>query len=137
MKDPKSSNPLFLIALLKDGKVLEFEGLFAEHAGLPLETARHFIYGHDGEPFAIACKGIGMLKASFMTIFTLTRRARSGSRPIDPARFERATGVFDRVPHDIARGILERWHNDPDYLPLLKHFPLEQFENLEMPDRAA
>ena len=137
LKDPTAHSPEFLITLLREGQVILFERLFADLIELPLEATQKFIYGAGGEAFAIAAKALGMSRDQFKTIFLLSRRARSNNREVNSEEAKRAIGVFQRVPTDAAKNVLERWSIDPGYLAFLKHFPLEQFENLAGADTRA
>ena len=126
-------SPEFLIELLREGQVSLFEGVFAELTGLSLKAARRFIYQPGGEAFAVACKGARVPKSQFASIFVLSRRARPGDKSVNSGEVPRALSVFDRVPQDVAEAILLRWRYDPEYLSLIKAFPLEQFDTLESP----
>jgi uncharacterized protein (DUF2336 family) len=137
LNDPAAHSPEFLITLLREGQVILFERLFADLIELPLEATQKFIYGAGGEAFAIAAKALGMSQDQFKTIFMLSQRARSNNEEVNLKEAKRALGVFQRVPTDVAKHVLERWRVDPGYLAFLKHFPLEQFENLAAADTRA
>lgn len=128
---PAASSPEFLVGLLRAGHVLVFERLFADLTKLPLETAQKFIYGPGGEAFAIAAKALEMPEEHFQTIFLLSRRARLDGKNVSAKEMTRALAVFQRVALDSAKHVLKRWTDEPGYLPFLKHFTLEQFEDLE------
>ena len=128
---PAAASPEFLVGLLHAGHVLVFERLFADQTKLPLETAQKFIYGPGGEAFAIAAKALEMPEEHFQTIFLLSRRARLDGKTVSAKEMTRALGVFQRVAIDSAKHILKRWHDEPGFLPFLKHFTLEQFDDLE------
>ncbi|MDJ0951539.1 MAG: DUF2336 domain-containing protein [Alphaproteobacteria bacterium] len=130
LQDPNARKPEFLIALLRSGQVIFFEKLFSELTKLPHEATQKFIYGAGGEAFAIAAKALGMAETHFKTLFMLSRRARTGQKLVNSQHAKRAVSVFRRTPADGAKRVVERWRIDPTYLPFLKHFPLEQFENL-------
>ncbi len=126
-----ATNPEFLVGLLRAGYIPVFERLFADLTKLPLETAQKFIYGPGGEAFAIAAKALAMPEEHFQTIFLLSRRARLDGKTVSAKEMTRALGVFQRVALDSAKHVLKRWHDEPGYLPFLKHFTLEQFDDLE------
>ena len=128
----RATDPEFLIALLREGQIGLFEGLFAELTELPLDTARRFIYEPRGEAFAITCKGAGIPKSQFGTILVLSREVRPKKQVIDRSEIPRAMNVFDRVPKETAQTVLTKWRNDPEYLAMIRHFPLEQFDDLTL-----
>ena len=125
-----ASSPEFLVGLLRAGHIPVFERLFADLTKLPLETAQKFIYGPGGEAFAIAAKALEMSEDHFQTIFLLGRRARLDDKTVRAKEMLRALGVFQHVPVDSAKRVLQRWRDEPSYLPFLKQFSLEQFKNL-------
>ncbi|MDJ0949096.1 MAG: DUF2336 domain-containing protein [Alphaproteobacteria bacterium] len=131
LEHAQATSPEFLIELLREGQIALFEGLFAELAQLPISTARRLIYEPRGESFAIACKAADLPKSQFGSLFVLSRKARPDDKKVDPEEVPRAMSVFERVTTPAARAILARWRVDPDFLALLRHFPLEQFESIE------
>ncbi len=128
----QATDPDFLIALLREGQIALFEGLLAELTKLPIETAQRFIYEPRGEAFAIACKGAQIPKSQFGTILVLSREVRPKKQVLDRSEIPRAINVFDRVPEETARAVLKKWRTDPEYLSMIRHFPLEQFDDLDL-----
>ncbi len=128
----QTTDPEFLIALLREGQIALFEGLFAELTKLPLETAQRFIYEPRGEAFAIACKGARIPKSQFGTVLVLSREVRPKKQVIDRSEIPRAMNVFDRVPEEKARAILKKWRTEPEFLSMIRHFQLEQFDDLDL-----
>ena len=105
-----------MIKVLSQGEVPLFEALFAEETGLRRALLRRILFEPGGEALAVACKGIGMPKDDFVTLFTLTRKARPGRPAIRKAELTRVLELYDRIERQSARAIIGRWRRDSDYL---------------------
>jgi hypothetical protein len=81
---------------------------------------RRFIQELGGEGLAIACKGMGIGKSDFVSLFLLARQARPGEKIVDPAETAGTVALFDRINADTAQKVLSRWRLDPDYLYALR-----------------
>ena len=112
--------PEILIGVLREGEVPLFEAMFAEHAGLRLKLVQRLLFEPGGEALLVVCKGIGMLKDDFATIFMRTRKARFGKPVINTSELTRVLELFDRVQLGPAQAMLAKWRRDPDYLDALR-----------------
>ena len=105
-----------MIKVLSQGEVPLFEALFAEETGLRRALLRRIIFEPGGEALAVACKGIGMPKDDFVTLFMLTRKARPGRPAIRKTELTRVLELYDRIGQQSAQAIIGRWRRDSDYL---------------------
>ena len=120
MAHANALSPRFLIELLREGQISLFEGLFAEMTGLRVVLIQRFLYETGGETLAAACKGIGINKPDFASIFLLSRQARPGDKVVDPQELPKALETFDRIDGTEARKLLKRLQQDPEYLYAVK-----------------
>jgi hypothetical protein len=70
----------FLLRVLQQGQHELFDAAFARLLDLPLEDFRHHFYFDGARPVALACRAVGIDKAVFATVFSLSRRA-NGKQP--------------------------------------------------------
>lgn len=120
LKQEKQLSPRLLVQTLRQGEVTLFEDLFAQMTGLRTTLIRRFIFEPGGEGLAIACKGVGVEKTDFTSIFLLSRSARPGDKVVDPNELSKVLGFFDQVKRETAEKVLRRWRLDPDFLFALK-----------------
>lgn len=120
LAETRQITPEIMIGVLRKGEVPLFEAMFAEHTGLRLKLVRRFLLEPGGEALAVACKGIGMVKDDFATIFMRTRKARFGKPVINTSELTRVLELFDRVHLEPAQAMLAKWRRDPDYLNALR-----------------
>ncbi|MCZ6741849.1 MAG: DUF2336 domain-containing protein [Alphaproteobacteria bacterium] len=109
-----------MIRVLRQGEIPLFEAMFAKHLGLRPRLLQRFLVEPGGEALAVACKGIGMVKDDFATIFMRTRKARFGKPVINTSELTRVLELFDRVHLEPAQAMLAKWRRDPDYLNALR-----------------
>ncbi|MCZ6495183.1 MAG: DUF2336 domain-containing protein [Alphaproteobacteria bacterium] len=120
LAETRQITPEIMIGVLRKGEVPLFEAMFAEQTGLRLKLVRRFLLEPGGEALAVACKGIGMVKDDFATIFMRTRKARFGKPVINTSELTRVLELFDRVHLEPAQAMLAKWRRDPDYLNALR-----------------
>lgn len=120
LSEVQSITPELLIETLREQEISLFEALFARLVGLKKTLVRKFIMATGGEALAIACKAARITKADFTSIFLLSRSARPGEKVVDPNELSLAMDFYDRIGHETARKVVDRWHLEPDYLDALK-----------------
>jgi hypothetical protein len=99
---------------------------FTSLSRLRLPLVRRLLFEPGGEGLAIACKGIGLDKATFISIFIRFRQGRLGDKEVEAEELSRALSFFTLTSPDAARALMRRWQRDPDYLNALRQ--LEQAE---------
>ncbi len=109
-----------LIGLLRKGEVPMFLDKFTSLSKLRLTLVRRLLFEPGGEGLAIACKGIGLDKATFVSIFIRFRQGRLGDKEVEAEELGRALSFFNQTNPDTARALMRRWQRDPDYLNALR-----------------
>lgn len=120
LNDAGEITPEFMVKVLRQGEIPLFEAMFSIHSGLRPRLLQRILFEPGGEALAVACKGVGMPKNEFATIFMLTRKARAGDHVISPSELTRVLALYDRIRLDSAKAMLERWKRDPEYLNALR-----------------
>ena len=115
-----------LVGLLRKGEVPMFLDKFTSLSKLRLPLVRRLLFEPGGEGLAIACKGIGLDKATFISIFIRFRQGRLGDKEVEAEELSRALSFFAQTSPEAARALMRRWQRDPDYLNALRQ--LEQAE---------
>ncbi len=109
-----------LIGLLRKGEVAMFLDMFTNLSKLCITLVRRLLFEPGGEGLAIACKGIGLDKATFASIFIRFRQGRLGDKKVEAEELSRALSFFNQTNPDAARALMRRWQRDPDYLSALR-----------------
>ena len=109
-----------LIGLLRKGEVSMFLDKFMSLSKLRLTLVRRLLFEPGGEGLAIACKGIGLDKATFVSIFIRFRQGRLGDKEVEAEELSRALSFYSQTNPDAARALMRRWQRDPDYLNALR-----------------
>jgi uncharacterized protein (DUF2336 family) len=109
-----------LRGLLRKGEVAMFLDKFTSLSKLRLTLVRRLLFEPGGEGLAIACKGIGLDKATFVSIFIRFRQGRLGDKEVEAEELSRALSFFNQTSLEAARALMRRWQRDPDYLNALR-----------------
>jgi uncharacterized protein (DUF2336 family) len=109
-----------LRGLLRKGEVSMFLDKFTSLSKLRLTLVRRLLFEPGGEGLAIACKGIGLDKATFVSIFIRFRQGRLGDKEVEAEELSRALSFFNQTSLEAARALMRRWQRDPDYLNALR-----------------
>ena len=108
-----------LLALLRAGQVTDFVDAFARLSRLRPVLVRRFVFEPGGEALATLCKALGIAKEDFVSLFLFCRQGRLGDKTVDASEVRNALGFFDKLDFNSARGMLQHWQRDPDYLAAL------------------
>lgn len=109
-----------MIGLLRKGEVSMFLDKFTSLSKLRLTLVRRLLFEPGGEGLAVACKGIGLDKATFVSIFIRFRQGRLGDKEVEAEELSRALSFFAQTSPDAARALMRRWQRDPEYLNALR-----------------
>ena len=109
-----------LIAPLRKGDIAMFLDKFTSLSKLRLTLVRRLLFEPGGEGLAITCKGIGLDKATFVSILIRFRQGRLGDKKVEAEELSRALSFFNQTNADTARALMRRWQLDPDYLNALR-----------------
>jgi uncharacterized protein (DUF2336 family) len=108
-----------MIHALRMGFFKLFEVILSRHTGLDVPLVEMGISEDGGRPLSVLCRAANVDKASFVSIFLLSRGARPGEQIVNPRELSHAITAFDRLNVEKAMQIIESWKKKPDYL--LKH----------------
>jgi hypothetical protein len=109
-----------LVGLLRKGEVSMFLDKFTSLSKLRLTLVRRLLFEPGGEGLAIACKGIGLDKATFVSIFIRFRQGRLGDKEVEAEELSRALSFYNQTSPIAARVLMRRWQRDPHYLNALR-----------------
>lgn len=109
-----------LTGLLRKGEISMFLDKFMSLSKLRLTLVRRLLFEPGGEGLAIACKGIGLDKATFISIFIRFRQGRLGDKEVESEELSRALSFYSQTKPDAAQALMRRWQRDPDYLNALR-----------------
>ena len=92
----------FLLRVLHQGQCGLFDLALAKLAKLPVAELRVKFYQGGAQAVALACRGAGIDRCVFVTVFTLTRQARNMRTGITEADLAEVERVFSTVPRSQA-----------------------------------
>ena len=116
LADRKEITPALIVKTLREGEVALFAALFGKYTGIRLQLVQRMLFEPGGEGLAIACKGSGIDKSTFASIYVLTRKARGRDSVNHLADMAGILGLFDRIKEDAAGMLLKKWQRDPNFL---------------------
>jgi uncharacterized protein (DUF2336 family) len=116
LADRKEITPALIVKTLREGEVALFAALFGNYTGIRLQLVQRMLFEPGGEGLAIACKGSGIDKSTFASIYVLTRKARGRDSVNHLADMAGILGLFDRIKEDAAGMLLKKWQRDPNFL---------------------
>lgn len=108
--------PALILKTLREGEVALFAALFGKFTGIRLQLVQRMLFEPGGEGLAIACKGSGIDKSTFASIYVLTRKARGRDTVNHLADMAGILGLYDRIKDDAAGMLLKKWQRDPNFL---------------------
>ena len=116
LSDRKEITPALIVKTLREGEVALFAALFGKYTGIRLQLVQRMLFEPGGEGLAIACKGSGIDKSTFASIYVLTRKARGRDSVNHLADMAGILGLYDRIKEDAAGMLLKKWQRDPNFL---------------------
>jgi uncharacterized protein (DUF2336 family) len=109
-----------LVTALREGEVPLFIALFCKLAELREYLVTRIIFEPGGEGLAIACKGMGIGKAVFASIFTLSQKTKAVTAPVLKIALPKALAFYDRISEKAAADVLAQWRRGSDYLSAIR-----------------
>lgn len=119
----------FAVAALRRGRVPVFLSSLVFLAEIPMAQARRIFFDEGADSIAILVRALGADRATFSTIYLLSRQAR-GRGLLPPSALNDALGFFDGLSHERARATLGHWRRNPAYATALAE---QVFETLDAP----
>jgi uncharacterized protein (DUF2336 family) len=105
-----------LVQILRLGHFRLFSIMLSRMVSLPLPITDIIVTEMGGRSLAVICRALAMEKPHFVSIFLLSRGARSGEQIVHPRELNNALLAFDRLSPAVAQQLLETWRRDPSYL---------------------
>ncbi len=101
--------------VLRLGHYRLYNILLGRLSGLSLSLIDTISTEVGGRGLAAVCRAIGVDKAAFVSLFLLSRGARSGDHIVNPRELSQALLSFDRLNPTLAQEMLRSWKLDPSY----------------------
>jgi uncharacterized protein (DUF2336 family) len=108
-------SPQVLPQVLRMGHFRLFNMLLARLSRLSLSLVDTIVAETGGRGLASICRGLGIDKAGFVSLFLLSRGGRPGDQVVHPRELSHALGTFDRMTPAIAKDLLHSWNVSPEY----------------------
>jgi uncharacterized protein (DUF2336 family) len=122
LSEQNQISPTLILQTLRDGEVALFAALFARFTGIRLQLVHRMLFESGGEGLCIACRGAGIDKSTFASIFVLTRKARGRNQPSQLSEMAGILGLYERIKPDTAGTLLKKWQRDPNFLQAIWQF---------------
>ena len=116
LAERESISPKVMIQCLRMGFFKLFAQIMALKTGLDINLVEMMIAEDGGRSVSVLCRSIDIDKASFVSIFLLSRGARTGEQIVNPKELSSALQAFDKLAASTAKGLIEGWKKDPSYL---------------------
>jgi uncharacterized protein (DUF2336 family) len=97
----------FLLRVLQQGQTDLFDLAFAKLLNVDLQKFRAVFYRKGPRPVALACRAVGIDRCVFLTVYTLSRQARSINPILSPDERAEIEAVFGTFARNEALGILQ------------------------------
>ena len=102
--------------ILRLGHFRLFNILLARLINLDLSLVDAVTTETGGRGLAVICRALGVNKASFVSMFLLSRGAREGEQVVHPRELSYALAAFDKLSINLAYDLLRSWQQNPGYL---------------------
>lgn len=101
--------PETMIKTLRRGQVQAFVAQFSVFTGLDTKAIIRILKQSKGFGLAVTCKGFGICKADFLSLFLLTNAMRSKARLADMKEMGQAIEHYDSIDEESARDIATKY----------------------------
>jgi uncharacterized protein (DUF2336 family) len=115
LNERQAISPRILPQVLRLGHYRLFNILLSRLSGLSLPLIDTISNEVGGRGLAAVCRAIGVEKAAFVSIFLLSRGARTGEQIVHPRELSQALLSFDRLTPEVAQSLLHSWKLDASY----------------------
>ena len=96
-----------MLSALQRGQIDAFVAQFSRFCALEPQVVIDMLKQKNGQGLAVACKALGVDKASFVSMFLLTNRVRNEGAMVDIKDMSRAVEYYNRVEADVAMDIMK------------------------------
>ena len=101
-------NPELMLKTLQDGEIALFIAMFSAFTRLDGEFVKRLLFEPSGDRIAIVCKGSGIGKAIFSSIYALTRLTRPSEKEMEAA-MGKSLALFNKTSRSQAMDTIRRW----------------------------
>ena len=105
----RTALPPLIVQALRDGEIPLFLALFSKFSGVPKAVVRQMLFEPRGESLCIACKASGIDRATFASIYLLSRKVRLPQQNAPLSDMAGILSLFDRVAIPAATKLLAKW----------------------------
>ncbi len=116
LQEREAMAPRILPQVLRLGHFRLFNIILSRLTELSLDVIDIIVAESGGRELAVVCRGLGIDKAGFVSIFLLSRGARQDEQVVHPQELSRALAAFDRLTTNLAHDLLNSWKLDPSYI---------------------
>ncbi len=102
--------------LLRQGHYRLFNIALSRLTELGLDLIDLIVGESGGRALSAVARALDIDKTNFVSIFLLSRGARTDKQIVHPRELSNALAAFDRVQPKVAREMLSSWRQNPDYL---------------------
>ena len=114
--------PEMLITALREGEVPLFVAMFSRLTELRDYLVMRILFEASGEGLAIACKGSGITKTSYASIYSLAQKTRAATTTALKQELGRVLQFYDSFSREAGLDVLHQWRRGTDYLGALRAF---------------
>jgi uncharacterized protein (DUF2336 family) len=107
--------PQLMMRTLRQGEVALFEALLSETSSVRPALIRRMLYESGGESLAVVCRSLGIEKATFASIYLLSRKARPSGSATHPQNLTQLLKFFDQIDPAAAEAVVARWRRNGDF----------------------
>ena len=102
--------------ILRMGHFRLFNQLLARMTKLAIGLIDKIVGEPGGRLMAVICRVFQIDKATFVSIFLLSRGARADDQIVHPRELSLALAAFDRLTQPTAKDLLQSWQKNPSYI---------------------
>jgi uncharacterized protein (DUF2336 family) len=106
--------PGLLLNTLREGEVPLFTALLARFTSLKIPFVRRIMFEPGGQSLCIVCKASGIDRATFSSVYLLTRKAATGVANRPMTEIAAVLSFYDRITSAGASAMLKKWQIDPE-----------------------
>ena len=120
IKDKGKLTHELLILSLRASDVNAFIAAFTNMSDIKAHMIDRLLFDPTGKGLAVACKGLGIGKVPFVSLFTLAQKIRAEVTGTIKVRMNAAMDFYDALQQKDADATLSEWKRDGDYVGSLR-----------------
>lgn len=108
--------PRVMIQCLRMSLFELFNHMLGYKLKLDVDLVNMMVQQDGGRSVSVLCRAVGADKASFVSLFLLSRGARRGEQVVNPRELSNAMAAFDKITVETANTIIDQWREDPSHI---------------------